>query len=98
MMWRLRGSTDLADHVTDRSDASGTGYFDSQNNAYRRDLLVAALGHDAVLPRVLGPDERVEWGVRCMGPGAGDNAAAALGVDAGRTVGRKERVKQDVRG
>ena len=86
LMWRLRGSTDLADLVTDRSDASGTGYFDSQNNAYRRDLLVAALGHDAVLPRVLGPDERVEWGARCIGPGAGDNAAAALGVDAGRDV------------
>ena len=29
LTWRLRGCTDLADLVTDRSDASGTGYFDS---------------------------------------------------------------------
>lgn len=83
LMWRLRGSNDLADLMTDRSDASGTGYFDPQRNEYRRDLLVAALGHDVILPRVLGPAEGVEWGARVMGPGAGDNAAAAVGVDAG---------------
>lgn len=83
LMWRLRGATDLADITTDRSDASGTGYFDPTGNSYRRDLLVRALGHDVMLPRVLGPDEPLGWGTRVMGPGAGDNAAAALGVDAG---------------
>ena len=47
------------------------------------DLLVAALGHDAVLPRVLGPDEWVEDEAgRRVGPGAGDNAGAALGLGA----------------
>lgn len=82
LMWRLRGSHSLDDLVTDRSDASGTGYFDSIANSYRRDLLKMALGRDAVLPRVLRPDESVAWGARLMGPGAGDNAAAAIGVDA----------------
>jgi len=82
LMWKLRGSRDLDELVTDRSDASGTGYFDPAQNEYRRDLLVAALGRDVHLPRVLAPDDRVEWGTRIMGPGAGDNAAAALGVNA----------------
>ncbi|MFZ9629375.1 MAG: xylulokinase [Ilumatobacteraceae bacterium] len=86
LTWRLRGSTDLGELVTDRSDASGTGYFDSVTNAYRRDLLTLGLGHDALLPRVLGPSDGVAWGARVMGPGAGDNAASGLGVDAGDDV------------
>jgi xylulokinase len=69
--------------TTDRSDASGTGYWNPATGAYDRDLLVAALGHDAALPRVLGPDEWVSDAAgRRVGPGAGDNAAAALGVGA----------------
>ena len=75
--------------VTDRGDASGTGYFDPVSDGYRRDLLVMGLGHDAVLPRVLGPAESagaartlVRTGA-LIGPGTGDNAAAALGVGAG---------------
>ena len=35
---------------------------------------------------VLGPAEGVAWGARVMGPGAGDNAASGLGVDAGDDV------------
>ncbi|MFM2181075.1 MAG: hypothetical protein RIR54_369 [Actinomycetota bacterium] len=83
LTWRLRSATTLNDLVTDRSDASGTGYFDSVDNAYRRDLVQRALGHDVLLPRVLQPAESVSWGSRVVGPGAGDNAAAAIGVDAG---------------
>jgi xylulokinase len=79
----LRGATDLHDLVTDRSDASGTGYFDAAINDYRRELLTRALGHDALLPRVLQPSDRVEWGAHTIGAGAGDNAAAALGIGAG---------------
>ena len=86
LTWRLRGCADLDDLVTDRSDASGTGYFDSATNEYRRDLLTRALGHDAMLPRVLGPSESVAWGSRLVGAGAGDNAAAAMGVDARNDV------------
>jgi xylulokinase len=86
LTWRLRGSRDLNELVTDRSDASGTGYFDPVDNSYIRDLVVRALGHDAVLPRVLGPHDSVSWGNRILGPGCGDNAGAALGVDAGNDV------------
>lgn len=83
LTWRLRKSTRLEDLITDRSDASGTGYFDSVSNQYRRDLITRALGHDVELPRVLGPSDSVSWDSRVIGAGAGDNAAAALGVNAG---------------
>lgn len=86
LMWVLRATNDLGDLVTDRSDASGTGYFDPVGGDYRHDLVRRALGHDVVLPRVLGPADTVEWGQRVMGPGAGDNAAAALGADSGDEV------------
>src|SRR6478736_10272510 len=92
LTWRLRGfgpqgesprGPVLDELVTDRSDASGTGYWDPATNGYDRELLIAALGHDAALPRVLGPDEWVEDEAgRRVAPGAGDNAGAALGLDA----------------
>ncbi len=83
LTWRLRGTGDLDDLTTDRSEASGTGYFDPVANEYRRELLGRALGRDdVVLPRVLGPAEPVEAhdAPLLLGPGAGDNAAAALGL------------------
>ncbi|MBN9187490.1 MAG: xylulose kinase, partial [Microbacterium sp.] len=85
LTWRLRGfgpeNPDLGELVTDRSDASGTGYWGP--DGYDRELLVAALGHDAILPRVLGPHESVaDAAGRRVGPGAGDNAGAALGLGA----------------
>ncbi|HIT76358.1 MAG TPA: xylulokinase [Candidatus Avipropionibacterium avicola] len=93
LTWRLSGSTDLADLVTDRSDASGTGWFDPVTNRYRRDLLARALRReesevaDIVLPRVLSPAEAAGhgdpaqgWGHVVLGPGCGDNAGAALGL------------------
>ncbi len=86
LTWRLRGTGSLDDLVTDRSDASGTGYFSGVRDEYRLDLLERALGRsDVVLPRVLGPAEmagRTPDGV-LLGPGAGDNAGAALGLGAG---------------
>lgn len=86
LTWRLRGygpeNPRLDELVTDRSDASGTAYWGP--DGYDRDLLVAALGHGATLPRVLGADESVtDDAGRVVAPGAGDNAAAALGVGAG---------------
>ncbi|KQZ85906.1 xylulose kinase [Microbacterium sp. Root166] len=93
LTWRLRGfgpegesarGPVLDELVTDRSDASGTGYWDPATGGYDRELLAAALGHDAVLPRVLGPDEWVtDAQGRRVGGGAGDNAGAALGLGAG---------------
>ncbi|OCG73604.1 FGGY family carbohydrate kinase [Microbacterium sediminis] len=93
LTWRLRGygpETELGpvleELVTDRSEASGTAYFDPVSGAYDRELLSLALRRDAsdvVLPRVLPPDGWVEGpgGLR-VAAGAGDNAAAALGLGA----------------
>ncbi|GHS89793.1 xylulokinase [Actinomycetota bacterium] len=91
LTWRLAGfgpgsgAEGLAALTTDRSDASGTGYWSPSTGEYRRDLLELALGHDALLPRVLGPHDRAgtaQLGGRgaALGPGAGDNAAASLGL------------------
>ncbi|MCA0253198.1 MAG: xylulose kinase [Actinobacteria bacterium] len=91
LTWRLRGygpageselGPDLSELVTDRSDASGTSYWSPAADDYDRDLLSLALGHDAILPRVLGPAEAVPAPGFVMGAGAGDNAAAGLGLDA----------------
>ncbi len=109
LTWRLRGfgpagssplGPVLAELVTDRSDASGTSYWNPRTDEYDRELLVACLGHDAVLPRVLGPAESAGVTVEftplsasgtpsapipagiVVGPGAGDNAGAALGLGA----------------
>ncbi|GHF14270.1 xylulokinase [Pseudolysinimonas yzui] len=94
LTWRLRGfgpgAAALDELTTDRSDASGTAYWSPQTGDYDRELLRLALGHDAILPRVLGPAERsgvtaahpgVPAGIP-VGVGAGDNAAAALGLGA----------------
>lgn len=84
LTWRLAGGRDLGSLVTDRGDASGTGYWSAPSGEYRLDLLERGLGHGAVLPRVLGPSEvagRTPEG-RTLGPGSGDNAAAALGLGA----------------
>ncbi len=91
LTWRLRGfgplassefGPDFSELKTDRSDASGTGYFNAEDNAYERMIFVQALGKDAILPKVLGFNERA--GVSASGlvfaAGAGDNAAAALGL------------------
>jgi xylulokinase len=99
LSWRLRGygpagesalGPQLTELTTDRSDASGTGYWSATTNDYDRDLLVRGLGHDAILPRVLGPGETAGTTVALpgvpaglvVGVGAGDNAGAALGLGA----------------
>ena len=131
LTWRLRGygpagssplGPDLEQLTTDRSDASGTGYWSPSAGEYDPDLFKLAFGRDAreatgnagpgdpgtvVLPRVLGPgDSAGAIHPGCFGPGtaelagsagpgtaasghrillgagAGDNAAAALGLGA----------------
>src|SRR6478735_2467582 len=86
LTWRLSGSSDVAELCTDRSDASGTGYFAPAGGGYQPDLLELAMrGRHPELPRVLGPAESAgrAAGGATLGPGAGDNAAAALGLGAG---------------
>ena len=84
LSWTLTGSDKLSGIFTDRSDASGTGYFDSRNNIYREDFLKIALrGHEVQVPKVLKPNEfGGEYRGIPIAPGAGDNAGAALGVGA----------------
>lgn len=84
LSWKLTESKNLDDLFTDRSDASGTGYFDSRENQYRMDFLQTALrGQVAKLPKVLKPNEvGGEYQGIKIAPGAGDNAGAALGVGA----------------
>lgn len=93
LSWRLRGfgptgSSEygpvLSELTTDRSDASGTGYFSAVSNTYDQEIIEFCLGHVPVMPRLAGVSEVVGstqqgWSV---GPGGGDNAMAALGLDA----------------
>jgi xylulokinase len=84
LTWRLAGGD--AEITTDRSDASGTGYWSAATGSYLPDVLRQALGHDAVVPRVAAPDETVGASATAawaLGPGCGDNAGAALGLGAG---------------
>lgn len=82
LTWRLTG-----EHVTDRSDAAGTGYFGLEG-AWRTDLLSThvtdGVDWSGMLPRVLGPSTpagrvskvaAAELGLRTdvvVGPGGGD--------------------------
>jgi xylulokinase len=128
LTWRLRGYGPagqsplgplLEELTTDRSEASGTAYWNPANGEYDLELFERALGHPAILPRVLGPaqaagttaalprfrDEPEIVGAMAkattsgaseatvaqlwvpagivVGPGAGDNAGAALGLGTG---------------
>ncbi|MBH0024498.1 xylulokinase [Salinibacterium sp. SWN248] len=102
LTWHLRGfgpeNPALSELTTDRSDASGTGYFNSVTNEYDLDVLSAALGRDAsaiTLPRVVAPGESAGTvavstlaasvtanAAISVACGAGDNAGAALGLGA----------------
>jgi xylulokinase len=76
LTWRLAGEL-----VTDRGDASGTGYFDPSANRWLDDVLALAELPPSVVPRLLGPEEPAgRWEEALVGPGTGDNMAAALGI------------------
>jgi xylulokinase len=70
--------------TTDRGDASGTGWWSPAEERYRPDLLGlvdAGREWEALLPAVLGPTEPAgDWDGTLVGPGTGDNMAAALGL------------------
>jgi xylulokinase len=86
LSWQLQGGKDFSKLFTDRSDASGTGYFDPKSSTYRRDILAKALlsDRDVYLPAIIAPSTfggTTTHGIP-IAAGAGDNAAAALGVQA----------------
>ena len=83
LTWKLTGA-----FVTDRGDASGTGYFSAALGEYALDLL-AIVDEDVDwiprLPRVLQPSEcagtTIAFGLDAVvAPGTGDNMAAALAL------------------
>lgn len=88
LTWRLTG-----EHVTDRGDASGSGWYDPASDRTVDEFLAAAVGDwPGALPTVLGPTEaagrvtaeaatelELPDGV-IVGPGTGDNMGAALGL------------------
>lgn len=93
LTYRLTGR-----HVTDRSDASGTGYFSAATMTWREDILnsfVAERDWSPLLPEVLGPDmgagritaeAAAELGIDhevIVGPGGGDQHLAAVGIGLG---------------
>jgi xylulokinase len=89
LTWQLAGAADLDGLRTDRGDASGTGYWSPAAGAYRPYLLRRAAGRELAVPPVLGPAEPageavagLAGGRPLLGPGTGDNAAAALGLGA----------------
>lgn len=86
LSWQLQGGKDFSKLFTDRSDASGTGYFDPKSSTYRRNILAKALLSDREihLPTIIAPSTfggTTSAGIP-IAAGAGDNAAAALGVQA----------------
>jgi xylulokinase len=85
LSWVLAGSPGLQAIRTDRGDASGTGYWSPREEAYRLDLLDRAMGRTPLVPPVLAPGETggKTFSGALIGPGTGDNAAAALGLGAG---------------
>lgn len=83
LTWKLAGAGGVDGLRSDRSDASGTGYWSAAAGRYRFDLLHRACGRELAVPRVLGPAEAAgSAGLTRLGAGAGDNAAAALGLGA----------------
>jgi len=81
------------EHVTDRGDASGTGWFNPRTGNYESDLFAAASDNwQGAKPRVLKPNEVVGTITKSaaamlglptnviVAPGTGDNMAGALGL------------------
>jgi xylulokinase len=92
LTWRLAGGgpggaagtgwNPPAEPVTDRGDASGTGYFSPAGSAWRPDYAERALGRPVRLPRLAAPSEVIgttSWGA-ALSAGTGDNMGAALGL------------------
>ena len=83
LTWRLRAGPKLGkEPVTDRGDASGTGYFSPADDTWLPEVAAGAIGHQVRLPRVARPEEAAGETIRgqVVSAGTGDNMAAALGL------------------
>jgi len=83
LSWHLRGGG-ASEIVTDRGDASGTGYWSPSTGHYDQEILqIIDAGREwsTMLPRVAEPLESTgQWGDAVIGCGTGDNMAGALGI------------------
>ena len=97
LTWRLSGSTDIGDLRTDRSDASGTGYFSSESDGYQFDLLELAMrGRRPALPAVLGPSQQAGQASTGAVLGPGRRGQRRGGPRPGRRPGRLRRLARNV--
>jgi len=104
LTWRLRGygpegesplGPDLAALTTDRSDASGTSYFDATTGEYDRPLLDAAFGNSGIgarmtLPTVIAPGASagtVTASPEFPNAGEGSGGSIVVGAGAGDNAG-----------
>ena len=81
LTWRLGAG----EPVTDRGDASGTGYFSPADGKWLPDIAEMALGRPVATPRLAAPAEivgRTPDGA-ALSAGTGDNMGAALGLGIG---------------
>jgi len=76
LTWRLAGAA-----VTDRGDASGTGYFSPVTDRYLPEILDLVGLDESVAPHLAKPSEPVgEWAGMLVAAGTGDNMALGLGI------------------
>jgi xylulokinase len=83
LTWRLRaGPAADKEPVTDRGDASGTGYFSPADGVWLPEVAADAIGHEIRLPRVAQPADVAGETLRgaVVSAGTGDNMGAALGL------------------
>jgi xylulokinase len=83
LVWQLLGRPGR--RVTDRGDASGTGFWSAASGSWRGDLVELALGHQVRSPQVLAPAEAAGHTPEglLISAGTGENMAAALGLGLG---------------
>ena len=88
LTWRLAGAGDLSGLVTDRSDASGTGYWSAATGGYRPDLLELGLGHGARRADGARPERAGAAGTarRCSGRGPATTRRPPSGWVPGRVT------------
>ncbi|WP_328431432.1 MULTISPECIES: FGGY family carbohydrate kinase [unclassified Streptomyces] len=83
LVWQLLGRP--VRRTTDRGGASGTGYWSAATGNYRSDLVELALGHQAMLPEVIGPSDAAGTTPEglLISAGTGETMAAAFGLGIG---------------
>jgi xylulokinase len=83
LVWQLLGRP--VRRTTDRGGASGTGYWSAATGNYRGDLVELALGHQAMLPEVIGPADAAGTTPEglLISAGTGETMAAAFGLGIG---------------